>query len=149
MRTNRTCWVVVADGARARILANDGPGEGLRNAIGRDFVADNRKARDIASDRPGRSAGANGAHHGVEPKIDEHQYEKQQFAHEMAKLINDACGRRKFGALVLVAPARTLGDLKGALDKQARALIKGEIRKDLTKLAIRDLGPHMEGIIRL
>ena len=151
MPRNKVCWVVVADGARARILVNDGPGTGLRDAFGADFIADNRRSRDIASDRPGRSeggAGGAGGRHAMEPKTDSHQYEKQVFAREMADRVNDACRRGDFDSLVLVAPPQTLGALRDALGKPALSKVVAEFGKDLTKVAIHDLPGHIEGAIR-
>jgi protein required for attachment to host cells len=36
----RVTWIIVADGSRARVLANDGPGKGLRPAITGEFHHD-------------------------------------------------------------------------------------------------------------
>lgn len=149
MPNSKTCWIVIADGARARILANDGPGTGLRNAMAADFVADNRKSRDIASDRPGRSSGSGGDRHAMDPRTDMHRHEKRLFAKELAEVIGDACQRGDFGALVLVAPPATLGDLRRELGKPALASVKAELAKDLTKLAEHELAPHLEGVLRL
>ena len=149
MPKNKTCWIIVADGARARILANDGPGSGLRNASNTDFVSDNRKSRDIVSDRPGRSEGGASGRHAMEPRVDGHQYEKQLFAKEMAKRINDACQRGDFDSLILVAPPQTLGELRNALDKPTLSKVRAELGKDLTRVAIHDLPKHIKGAIRL
>ena len=48
-------WVVVADGARARIFTNNGPGKGLTAIPKGDFSVTHSPARDIAADRPGRT----------------------------------------------------------------------------------------------
>ena len=149
MPKNMKCWIIVADGTRARILANEGPGSGLRDISNMDFVSDNRKSRDIVSDRPGRSEGGTRDRHAIEPRVDSHQYEKQRFAKEMAKRINDACLRGEFDSLILVAPPQTLGELRNALDKSALSKVSVELDKDLTKVAIHDLPKHFEGVIRL
>ena len=36
----KVTWIIVADGSRARVLANDGPGKGLRPAIAGEFHHD-------------------------------------------------------------------------------------------------------------
>jgi len=149
MANNKTCWIIVADGTRARILANDGPGSGLRNTSNTDFIADNRKSRDIVSDRPGRSEGGTGGRHAMEPRVDGHQYEKTLFAREMATRLNDACHNGDFDSLILVAPPQTLGELRGALGKPALSKVVAELGKDLTKVAVHDLPKHIEGAIRL
>jgi protein required for attachment to host cells len=149
MPKNKMCWIIIADGVRARILANDGSGSGLHNSSNTDFISDNRKSRDIVSDRPGRSEGRSGGRHAMEPRVDSHQYEKQQFAKMMAKQINDACQRGDFDSLILVAPPQTLGELRNALEKPALSKVIGELGKDLTKVAIHDLPKHLEGTMRL
>lgn len=149
MPKNKISWIIVADGVRARILANHGPGTGLRNPGNMDFVSDNRKSRDIVSDRPGRSKGGTGGRHAMEPRVDSHRYEKHLFAKEMAKQINEACQRGDFDSLVLVAPPQTLGELRNALNKPALSKVVAELGKDLTKIADHDLPEHLEGAIRL
>lgn len=149
MPNNKTCWIIVADGTRARILASDGPGSGLRSTSNADFVSDNRKNRDIVSDRPGRSVGGSSGRHAMEPRIDSHQYEKQRFAREMGERINEACHRGEFDSLVLVAPPQTLGELRSVLHKPALSKVTGELDKDLTKVAIHDLPKHIKDVICL
>jgi len=149
MLKKETCWIIIADGARARILANHGPGSGLRNAMKTDFVSDNRKDRDIVSDRPGRSTGGTGGRHAMEPKTNSHQFEKHLFAKEMAKRINSAHQRGDFDSLILVAPPQTLGDFRNALDKPVLNKVRAELDKDLTKVAIHELPKYMEDTIRL
>lgn len=149
MQKNKTCWIVIADGARARILAHDGPGSGLHNTTNADFISDNRKTGDIISDRHGRSGGGINGRHAKEPKLDSHEHEKKLFAVAMAKRINDACHRGDFDSLILVAPPQTLGELRNALDKPALSKVTAELGKDLTKIAIHDLPKHIEGSLRL
>ena len=48
-------WILIADGARARIFANNGPGTGIASATGVDYIADHRPTRDIGADKPGRT----------------------------------------------------------------------------------------------
>ena len=149
MTNRKTSWIVVADGARARILANDGPGKGLREAVGVDFIADKRKTSDMVTDQPGRSPGRGGERHALEPRTDMHRHEKQVFAKDLAAVIDRHCEKRDFGQLVLVAPPTTLGDLRRELGKPALALIKAELARDLTKLSLRELPAHLEDVLRL
>ncbi len=54
MKQIRT-WILIADGARARIVLNTGPGHGIEAMDGRVFRSDNLPTRDIEADRPGQS----------------------------------------------------------------------------------------------
>lgn len=149
MPKNKTYWIIVADGARARILSNDGPGSGLRNTRGSDFESANRKNQEIVSDRSGSSQGASGGTHAMEPRVDWHRYEKHLFAKEMANRVNAAALHGEFDELVLVAPPQTLGELRNSLDKMALSKVRGELGKDLTKVSIHDLPKHLEDVINL
>jgi protein required for attachment to host cells len=151
LQPKRTTWVVVADGARAFIVANRGPGTGLSPVPGTAREQEIPKTTDLGSDKPGRSFNSDqsGTRHSMEPRVDWHQYEKQKFAHGIAKLLDDARMRRAFDHLVLVAPPETLGELRAKLDKQTQAVISGEVPKDLTRHMIKDLPNHLNGVIKV
>ena len=146
----RKTWILIADGARARVVQYDGPGKGLSAAMDHDFAAPHAPSRDFGADKPGRSQGGGvGARHAVEPKVDWHTYEKHLFAAQMAEALEQAHSQRAFDDLVLVAPPKTLGDLRKALDGKLKGHITGELGKDLTHLTIHELGDHLEGVVRL
>lgn len=147
----RTTWVVVADGARAFIVANQGPGTGLTMVPGSPREHDSAKTSELGSDRPGRSFNSDhsGTRHSMAPRIDWHQYEEQKFAQGIAQLLDNARARKAFDHLVLVAPPKTLGELRAHLHKQTQALVSGEIAKDLTRHTIDDLPSHLEGVVRV
>ena len=147
----RTTWVVVADGARAFILANQGPGTGLTMVPGSPREHDSAKTAELGTDRPGRSFNSDhsGTRHAMAPRIDWHQYEEQKFAQGIAQLLDAARERKAFDHLVLVAPPKTLGDLRASLGKQTQALVSGEIAKDLTRHTIDDLPSHLDRLVKV
>ena len=59
MKPTRT-WVLIADGARARILENDGPNHGLTAIEGLEFQGDHSATHDLVPDREGRSFSSRG-----------------------------------------------------------------------------------------
>jgi hypothetical protein len=70
MKPTRT-WILIADGARARVVENLGPGKGVSEVAGMEFSQPAERNRDIMSDRPGRSfESADNARHGMEPPSD-------------------------------------------------------------------------------
>ena len=151
LHPKRTTWVVIADGARAFIMANTGPGSGLTLVPGSPHEHDTAKTAELGSDRPGRTFASthSGTRHAMEPKVDWHQFEEQKFAKDMAKLLDAARNRKAFDHLVLVAPPHTLGDLRAALDKQTKALVTAEIAKDLTRHSIPDIPTHLGDAVKL
>lgn len=151
LQPRKTTWVVIADGARAFVMANRGPGTGLSLVPGTMREKEVPKTTELGTDRPGRSFNSDrsGMRHGMEPRVDWHQFEKQKFAHAMAKLLDEARTRNAFDRLVLVAPPETLGELRAKLDKQTQALVTGELAKDLTKHPIPDLPDHLDGVVKV
>ncbi|MDX1711427.1 MAG: host attachment protein [Rhodovibrionaceae bacterium] len=130
MKPIRT-WILVADGEHARFLENMGPGKGLQDAPLKDMDADIPQSREIVTDRPGRSFDSHGqGRHAMEP-IQYRRFEEQRFAGEVAQILDKAAATDSFDRLVLVAPPKTLGDLRKKLNDNTTKLVHAEIDKDL------------------
>jgi protein required for attachment to host cells len=144
MPKRKTSWILVADGSRARILANQGPGSGL--ALVSEHEAPEARARsgELGTDRPGRAADSV---HAMEPPVDWQRQEKDRFVTRMAELL--ATGRDNFDQLVLVAPARVMGALRVELDDQTKAKVTAELQKDLTWVTLPELAPHLGDVVKL
>lgn len=142
-------WILVADGARGRLLLHAGPGKELQPATGVDqFLGDRRPNREIASDRPGRAfESANPARHGYAPRVDWHEFAKREFAARMGKILDRGRERRKFDELILVAPPKTLGDLRATLDPKTAACVRHEIPKDLVQLTMDELKERLAEVL--
>jgi protein required for attachment to host cells len=140
-------WFVVADGASARILTRDADGGKFAVVEERDSPEARLRTRELVSDRPGRSheSGTTGRH-AMEAPSDPQRLKKQEFARELARAINLACAEGRFDDLVLVAPARTLGEIKRELDGTARAKLSAALTKDLTKVPLDHLHDHLGDI---
>lgn len=147
MRAPRT-WIVVADGARARIARHDGPRRGLRPAMSFEFAAPHPPTQGFVSDRPGTYAdrGALGIHR-LAPRTDRRDHEKALFAGDLAKVLAKAAGHKAFDRLILVAPPAALGRLRAALNRHTRALITAEVGKDLTHVPIHALSAHLADVV--
>ena len=148
---NPRIWYVIADGGRARIVQkrdqqtdSQDAYDTLQEMVSKDI---HRASHDLGTGRPGRvheSAGA--AHHAVEPRQDLHAAEKQNFGAEVAAWLTAANKRSEFDALILVAPARALGDIRKALDEPTKSKITSELQKDLTKVPNADLAAHFAAV---
>lgn len=143
-------WIVVADGSRAQIFLNSGPGTGLLPAMQHALVADNRPSGSISSDRPGRTFDSAGSgRHAMEPSTDPHRHAQMSFAHDLAELLDEKRKKKVFEQILIIAAPRMLGDLRLALKEETKKLVIGEIDKDLTKLSVKDLTSHLENTIKL
>ena len=130
-----TTWVLVADGAKARILVNSGPGQGLDELPEGAFEGPNRRAQDAMADRPGRSFDSQGlgGRHAMEPPTPQHDLDRQHFARDLAAWLDEPNRRKSFDRLAVVAAPRMLGELRAELSDALRDKLVCELDKDLTK----------------
>lgn len=149
MKPVRT-WILVADGARALIAANTGPGKGIERPLEAEFSNDPKANRDIQADRPGRSFDSGGeGRHAMAPRTDPHEHQKEEFVHTVADHINKAANKGKFDRIVLVAPPKVLGELRSFLDPKVMDAVKGELPKDLTKVPLDELSTHLGDVMAI
>jgi protein required for attachment to host cells len=143
-----TTWILIADGARARIFANRGPGKGIEAVEGGQFDADHRPDREIMSDKPGRTFESVGVtRHAIEPRHDPHRELKRSFAERLAGMLDEQLAAKTFDRVVLVAPPTTLGDLRAALSTHVKAAVYAELDKDLTKTPTAELPQHLGAVL--
>jgi protein required for attachment to host cells len=149
MRAKRT-WVLIADGGRARILENDGPGHGLKAVEGMTFSRDLPPTHELVRDRQPRSYESTGhMRHPIEVGEDPHRKQKAKFAAELASVLDRHAADKSFDRLVIVAPAKALGDLRSAFTDQVRRLVYNEVIMDLTKTPNEDVAAHLDGVLVL
>lgn len=139
-----TTWILIADGSRARIAYNDGPGRGIKPVFEDELRGRNLAGRDIVSDRPGRTFDSAGeGRHAKEPHTDPRALEKRNFARQLAGRLEEADKRGAFDRLVIVSPPRALGDLRAVLPAAVRAKVDREIPKDLTNISLHEVAAHL------
>ena len=142
-------WIIVADGARARVLCNDGPGKGIHQLVA--MAAETTDAtHELGSERPGRVNESVGSHrHAIQPRVDRHEAAEKEFANRIAHYLDENAEQHSYERLVLVAPAKTLGYLRAGISKNSARLVTGEVTKDLTHTAIADLPAHLADVMAL
>ena len=149
MKPIRT-WILVADGARARIFVNNGPGKGIEEMQGSAFENALPPSRDIGSDKPGRSFNSTGfVRHAIEPGSDPHRERKREFLGHVAHYLDKARRRGDFERLVIVAPPPALGDLRAEMDPKLRQLVTVEIAHDLVEHSRNDVSKHVEKVLAI
>lgn len=147
MKPTRT-WILIADGARARIFANFGPGKGIEAVDGTEFETDHPQSSDYYTDKPGRSfESANTMRHAMEPPHDPHREAKRAFAVKLGKVLSERLSQKEYDRLIIVAPPASLGDLRATLSDDVQAVVSAELDKDLTKTPVADLPKHLESVL--
>ena len=76
---------------------------------------------------------------------DYHELEKHHFAQRTAAALEQIVRARNVKALIIVAPPRTLADLRHAFHPDVKSRIVAEISKDLTKHTVAEIGRHLVG----
>lgn len=132
MKIAHNTFVVVADGQKMLLLRNEGDEEHPKLEVVRLRENDNPPTRDQGSDAPGRSFSSAGTARSSYQETDFHQMEEDRFAIETAELLNKQALANRFDKLIVVAPPRTLGELRKHYHKEVEARLVGEIDKDLT-----------------
>ena len=133
--------ILVADGRKALFLRNHGDGQQIDLRIASHREREDRKDSDIKTDAAGRSsrpAGVGGFQDTMaEP--DFHQQEEDRFARNLSEKVNAMALAGEFDHLVVVAPARTMGELRPLWHKEVSARIIGEHVKEMTDRPIPDI----------
>ena len=132
MQVPNGSFVVVADGKKMLFFRNEGDSEFLKLQVERKREQDNPPTREQKTDEAGRSFPSSGPGHHAYSETDFHQLEEDRFAAETAELLKKRALQNDFESLIVVAPPRTLGELRKHYHKEVEKRLSGEIAKDLT-----------------
>lgn len=138
-------WVLVCDGAKAIILRNEGEGSTPRLKTVDIFVEPHAPTRELGSERPGRVYQANGSARSAVEQTDWHDQEEAAFLHKVAEELDRIVREQGVKDLVVVAPPRALGLLRGCISDAVDAVVSAEVAKDLTKLTSDQIARHLAG----
>jgi len=131
--------VLVADGRKMLFLRNEGDTEFPNLVVEKAQEQDNPATRDQATDSAGRaSSPQGGVQSSVEP-TDFHQIEEDRFAADAADFLKTGALKNTYDSLIVVAPPKTLGELRKHYHKEVVSRLKGELDKDLTGHPIKDI----------
>jgi len=136
--------VFVGDGRKALFLRNAGD-ETLPNlTTERVFTDENPPTHEQGTDRPGRAfkrAGTN-LRSSVEA-TDWHELEKERFVARVAAALERLVRAEKVKKIVIVAPPRTLAELRHAFHADVKNRIVAELDKDLTNRPVWEIEKHL------
>ena len=144
MQVPHNSVVLVADGEKMLFFRNAGDDEYLNLAVEVKEVQDNPATRDQKTDEAGRSFPSSGPGHHAYSETDFHQLEEDRFAAEAADMLKKRALQGDYDSLIVVAPPRTLGELRKHYHKEVEKRLTGEIAKDLTGHPV----PEIEKILR-
>ena len=131
--------VLVADGRKMLFLRNEGDATHPNLTVEHAQEQDNPATRNQATDSAGRASSPQGAAQSSVEPTDFHQLEEDRFAAEAAAMLKKRALSNDYESLIIVAPPRTLGELRKHYHKEVSDRLKGEIDKDLTGHPIADI----------
>jgi len=136
--------VFVGDGRKALFLRNHGDAKFPNLRTEKVFEEENPSTHEQGSDRPGRlgEAALAGRRSAVEP-TDWHDIEEHRFARKVTAFMEQMVRATKAKALIVVAPPKTLAELRNAFHPDLKACIIAEISKDLTKHPLDEIEKHL------
>ncbi|MGD9737829.1 MAG: host attachment family protein [Bauldia sp.] len=124
--------VFVGDGEKALVLRNRGSEAHPDLAIDRVVLGVETLAAPADQDRESRRLDALGPKTAVLEEADWFRFDKHRFAKDIATMLYRAAHAGGYESLVIVAPPRTLGELRAELHSEVRSRLIAEIDKDLT-----------------
>lgn len=125
-------WTLIANRSGAELLETRGPGTSPRRVWTLDRPAGRLRARELSSAPPGVATqrsepGVRSMGQQVEPT----EKMSQDFARQIAVLLERPRALGQFDRLVLVCPPEFLGRLRAELSPQTQGLVEAEVPKNL------------------
>jgi protein required for attachment to host cells len=136
-------FVLVVDGRKSLFFRNAGDAEFPNFALEDKEVERNPDHHEKASDLAGQ---ASGTLMGTMGETDIHQHEEDRFAADTAEMLKRRALRGDYEALVVVAPPRTLGELRRHYHKEVERRLLGELTKDLTNVPVAEIEQILQGV---
>ena len=132
--------VLVTDGRKTLFFRNEGDVNQIDLRTEAHDEREDAKDGEMKTDAPGaigQSAGYSGRV--AYEETDFHQLEEDRWAHSAAEEVNRRALANDFDALAIIAPPKTLGELRKKLHKEAEKRVVCEIPKEMTGHTIPDI----------
>ena len=145
----KVTWILIADGATAKVFEHSGPGKGLKAIDGLMFEQEPLRASEIMADKQGRSFSSGSAfgRSAMEYSSDPVAVRERRFVESVAEELERKHQQHAFDRLIVAAAPTALGDLRPALSKGLKHTILAELPKDLTNLPTPQLSQHFADLL--
>jgi protein required for attachment to host cells len=136
-------WIVVCDGAKALVFENTGDALTPKLETREVYQQEDPATRELGTAAPGRIMNSVGTARSAVEQTDWHDREERSFLEDLAKRLDAALEAGQFRSLVLVAPPRALGVIRGVYSQALRDAMRAEIDKDLVKMPVPEIEKHL------
>lgn len=138
-----TTWILSANRGSASLFEREG--SSMRRVQDISHPEGFRQNRETGTDKPGQSVGSLGqGRHAMSTEQAPVAHIAQQFALDLAGMLNKGRVVQAYDKLVLMAEPKFLGILRAALDKNTAALVVQTISKDLPHINEKNLTKYLE-----
>ena len=137
--------VFVTDGRKMLFLRNQGDENQLDLRTEAHDERTDRKDHEIKTDAAGSSKQSFGWGRPALDEPDFHEQEKTRWAKEAAERLNKRALNNNFEALAIVAPPRTLAELRKNLHKEVERRLVATFNKEMTDRPIADIEDLLVG----
>jgi len=146
-------WILVADRARARIVAKPNPvignGHAWQELDPLVFPEARVSGREATTDKPSRSFDRKGSgRHAMVAEVSAKEEAAERFAKTVAKVLEKARTNHLYESLILVAEPGFLGTLQANLSPQTAKKVIDKIPKDLTTRPYKELTEDLRALLR-
>ena len=131
--------ILVADGRKSLFFRNQGDADFPNLSVVEKGAHPNPAHHEQASDLAGQSMKSVDGRGGSMEEVDFHQQEEDRFAAETAAMLKARALRHEFETLVVVAPPRTLGELRKHYHVEVERRIVGELPRDLVNTPVAEI----------
>ena len=138
--------VLVTDGRKTLFFRNHGDENQIDLRTEAHDEREDLSNGEMKTDAPGSVYQSAGYGHSTYEEVDFHQQEEDRWAHSAAEEVNRRALESNFEALAIIAPPRTLGEIRKKLHKEAARRIVCEIPKEMTRRPIPDIEALIVGV---
>ena len=131
MQVPHNSLVLVADGKKMMFFRNQGDAQYPVLKVEQAEEHQDLKTGEQRTDAAGQASSPQGHARSAIEQTDFHQQEEDRFAAHTADLLKARALSNDFEQLIIVAPSRTLGELRKHYHKEVEQRLAGEIAKDL------------------
>lgn len=135
--------IAVADGAKLLLLRNGGDAANPALEIVEHETERHAATHDQGTDRPGNGHNSQGHGRSAVAQTDWHQLGEDRFAVHAADLLGRLATDGWAEHIVVVAPPKTLGEMRKHYGKAVETRLLGEMHKDLTGFPVDQIAAHL------
>ena len=137
--------IIVCDGRKMLFLRNQGQGDQIELVTEAHHQREDKKDHELKTDAAGRGSQSGGYGRPAMDETDFHQLDEDRYAADAADQLRARALAGDFDDLVIIAPPKTLGELRKHLHKEVERRVVMELAKEMTDRPLPDIAAMLMG----